>query len=272
MLPYLAASGHNLYTKSAKVYLQQISNLQTEHPNVPKHFEEGLHVLRRSDSLWAGLSSDLINEQVLMRNIVTGVHAHTTVNVDTAKNVGATILQSIDWKTAAEYTFKKKEQAVTLNTKSSIKIDGDEVKVDPQLSSRDSSLSHRLQMNLNKPSSMSYAVTHQLFLMHCSCCENHTGQPDVPEIPADVQYVLDGGALVQRIPWSRGAIYKYIFNTYTEYVMRKYGEAIVAFDGYEGTSTKDINHQKRSKGKAGTTVTFTEDMRTTEKDQFLGNK
>ena len=71
MLPYLAASCHNLYTKSAIVYLQQMFNIQTEHPNVLKHFEEGLHVVRRSDRLWAGLSFDLITEQVLMQSLKT---------------------------------------------------------------------------------------------------------------------------------------------------------------------------------------------------------
>ena len=66
MLPYLAASGHNLYTKSARVYLQQMCNLKTEHPEVQQRFEEGFHVIRRSNRMWAGLSPDLIIEQVLM--------------------------------------------------------------------------------------------------------------------------------------------------------------------------------------------------------------
>ncbi len=73
MLPYMAASGHNLYTKSAMLYLQQMSNLKTQHqhPDVQQHFDEGLHVIRRSNRLWAGLSSDLIIEQVLMRSLKT---------------------------------------------------------------------------------------------------------------------------------------------------------------------------------------------------------
>ena len=48
-----------------------MSNLQAEHHNVLKHFEEGLHVVRRSDRLWAGLSSDLMIEQALMRSLKT---------------------------------------------------------------------------------------------------------------------------------------------------------------------------------------------------------
>ena len=68
MLPYMAASGHNSYTKSAMLYLQQMWNLKTQHPDVHRHFNKGLHVIRRSNRLWAGLSSDLIIEQVLMRS------------------------------------------------------------------------------------------------------------------------------------------------------------------------------------------------------------
>jgi len=71
MLPFLAASGHNNYTKSVWIYLQQISHLQEDHPEVYEHFRKGLHVIRRSDHYWAGLSSDLVIEQVLMRSMKT---------------------------------------------------------------------------------------------------------------------------------------------------------------------------------------------------------
>ena len=38
MLPFLAASGHNNYTKSLWIYLQQMSHLQEDHPEVYEHF------------------------------------------------------------------------------------------------------------------------------------------------------------------------------------------------------------------------------------------
>ncbi len=218
MLPYLAASGHNNYTRSALVYLQRMSNLQDEHPHVYEHFVNGLHVVRRSDRHWAGLSSDLVIEQVLMRsmktsggltrgrgmteqqrvtwllsmptcekinetmqeltgvnyntgeqnkditrarqerdwkdtntvlrylqerspfipdtslqNICTGVNAHSIVNVDKAKEVGNGILADMEGKTVAEHTFKRNNQAITLDTKSTVKIDGVVVHIDPQL-------------------------------------------------------------------------------------------------------------------------------------------
>ena len=71
MLPYLAASGHNLYVKCARLYLQSMSNLRDDHPAVYRDFVSGLHVVRRSDRLWAGLSTDLAIEQVLMRSLKT---------------------------------------------------------------------------------------------------------------------------------------------------------------------------------------------------------
>ena len=67
MLPYLAASGHNHYTKCVWIYLQQMSKLEDEHPAVYRHFIKGLHAVRRSDRLWAGLPTDLVIEQALMR-------------------------------------------------------------------------------------------------------------------------------------------------------------------------------------------------------------
>ena len=55
MMPYLAASGHNVHTKCIHVYLQQIHKLHETHPEVSKQFDQGLHVVRRSDRLRAGL-------------------------------------------------------------------------------------------------------------------------------------------------------------------------------------------------------------------------
>jgi len=71
MLPYMAAAGHNNYTKCLHLYLQRMSSLQNDHPDVYQHFQDGLHVIRRSDPYWAGLSSDLVIEQVLMRSMKT---------------------------------------------------------------------------------------------------------------------------------------------------------------------------------------------------------
>ena len=69
MLPYLAASGHDIYTKSLYVYLKQVIRLGNRHPDVHRQFTQGMHVVRRSDRFWAGLSPDLVLDQVLMRRL-----------------------------------------------------------------------------------------------------------------------------------------------------------------------------------------------------------
>ena len=95
----------------------------------------------------------------------------------------------------------------------------------------------------------------------------------LPEIQGRIPYVLDGGALIHSIPWVRGSIYKDVCTLYTNYVRRKYGNAIIVFDGYEGLSTKNITHQRRTKGQTGPKVTFTEDTAVSIwKDQFLANR
>ena len=62
-------------------------------------------------------------------------------------------------------------------------------------------------------------------------------------IPNGTQYVLDCGALVQRIPWVKGCTYCDICNQYTAYATKKNGEVIIVFDGYETANTKDNTHQ-----------------------------
>ena len=71
MLPFYAAAGHNLYAKSVYIYLQQMLELNSKHADILELFKKGfhVHVIGRSDRFWAGLSSDLVIEQVLMRNV-----------------------------------------------------------------------------------------------------------------------------------------------------------------------------------------------------------
>ena len=58
---------------------------------------------------------------------------------------------------------------------------------------------------------------------------------------------------------------------YTDYLAKKYGEAIVVFDGYGKSSTKDMVHRQKACCGA-VAVTFTEDMKlsTYEESKFSG--
>ena len=68
----------------------------------------------------------------------------------------------------------------------------------------------------------------------------------VSECPNDVVYVLDGGALLQQLPWPNQTTYANLSTLYVQYVHHHYNHAVVVFDGYgSGPSTKDEAHQRR---------------------------
>ena len=71
MLPYLAASGHSLYAKCARIYMQTMLSLEQDYPDVHRNFVQGFHVARRSSRPWARLSTDLMIAQVLMISMNT---------------------------------------------------------------------------------------------------------------------------------------------------------------------------------------------------------
>ena len=287
MLPYLAASGHNHYTKSVWIYLQQMSKLEDEHPDVYRHFLQGLYVVRRSDRLWAGLSTDLVIEQVLMRtlktsggltrgrgmteqqrltwvmampvcaevnkimqdltgiryntgehnkditvarqardwkdtntvlmylsdrnpfpsdsdlqNISTGVHAHSTVDVDNAKAVRKVILDDMKGQSVVDYTFRRKNQAITMDIKSSVKIDGNIVQIDPQLLFQPLTLAARATHDVEavfKYELCNYppALFESLLLLReaqkpvlADAIRALLQPPDIPGVSGEVQYVL----------------------------------------------------------------------------------
>ena len=68
MLNLFAATGHSHYTKCARLYLQMMMERPTTHAWLHGKFLCGYSV-RRSRQFWAGLSTDLIIEQVLMRSL-----------------------------------------------------------------------------------------------------------------------------------------------------------------------------------------------------------
>ena len=67
MLGLFAATGHNNYAKSARLYVQQMSNLSHTHPQLYEQFMNDHHTIRRSDRLWSRLSPDMVIEQTMMR-------------------------------------------------------------------------------------------------------------------------------------------------------------------------------------------------------------
>lgn len=68
-----------------------------------------------------------------LRNIETGVTADSKVNVDSAKEVGERIIESMSGQSISTYSFKRSQQVVTLNSKNFMKIDEEPIFIDPQL-------------------------------------------------------------------------------------------------------------------------------------------
>lgn len=66
-------------------------------------------------------------------NVTNGTVAKSNVNVDKVKEIGHKIFNSMTEENDVEYSFKRKEQAMTFGQSNSIKIGKEEVQVDPQL-------------------------------------------------------------------------------------------------------------------------------------------
>jgi hypothetical protein len=96
---------------------------------------------------------------------------------------------------------------------------------------------------------------------------------DVAVLSTNLQFVLDGGALLHRIPWNCGSTYDEICQQYTSYVRSHYGKSVIVFDGYlNGPSTKDITHERRTLMYVGATVQVSGSMVFQgKKTEFLSN-
>ena len=59
--------------------------------------------------------------------------AQERVNVEKAREIGVKIVESVAGQSTDEFTFRKANQAVTLRSRSTVKIKGEHVNIDPHL-------------------------------------------------------------------------------------------------------------------------------------------
>ena len=189
-------------------------------------------------------------------NISNGMTAHPRVDVDNSKEIGEHIIQMMVGKSADDFTFRQINQAITLADKSAIRIRGEEVKVDPQL------IFQRLATVGERTEELASIFKYELCTYPPALFDS-SGLPleankavlaealwkmntsKDTQLPDQVYYVLDGGALIHRIPWPRGSTFESICEMYVKYVKRHYGLAAVVFDGYSyEMSTKRCNTHK----------------------------
>lgn len=215
---------------------------------------------------------------------------------DEAQEVGNAILISMEGQ-AANLTLKKKDEAVTMTTKSLRVEAGAPVAMDADLlfqrfitAAQATELYEKNKRDLFKYelSSFPTALFESPDFMRqpnkASLADElwkivlkNTIPRSVPlSLPTDLQYVLDGGSLLQRLqaPWKRGNSFQSIIEAYVHFVNCHYPGAVVVWDGYSsGPTTKDMTHLRRSKGLIGRAVHFTPEMTLqSTKEQFLANK
>ena len=184
-----------------------------------------------------------------------------------------------------QVTFRKANQAVTLGSRSTVKIKGEHVNIDPRL------LFQRLLTVIERCDDVTSLFQYKLCTYPAALFESSSLplQPNKAVLEdclwksmkeeqrnpsGDVQYVLDGGALLHRVPWPRGSIYESVSHLYVRYVTQKYGAVAIVFDGYnDDPTTKDATHLRRTVACVGVTVHFASGMMIkSKKDEFLNNK
>ena len=88
-------------------------------------------------------------------------------------------------------------------------------------------------------------------------------------------YVLDGGALLHRVHWRKGATFKEIIESYRSYVRKHYDNCSVVFDGYDNTTSIKSNEHARRIALNGSSrdINIMEDNEAPyTRERFLSNK
>ena len=70
---------------------------------------------------------------VALRKFSTGLETDSTVNVDAAEATGNSILKQMLGKRVKDFNFVWKDQAITVDVRTSAKADGESINIDPQL-------------------------------------------------------------------------------------------------------------------------------------------
>ena len=225
-----------------------------------------------------------------LRNVVTGVIAAEKVNVTQAKEVGDSILDGMFGKKVCNYTFQKKDTAITMESKSKIQIDAEDVHIDPQL------LFQRLVIIGTQKDKLNEAFRHELCGFPAALFERRDvllkatkpvlanaiwelapaiSDEDQEQLESShIKHVIDRGALLHRILWENGQTYDATCQRYATYVMRKYKQPTVIFDGYDcGPAPKDGTQSRRIRSGAVRDVHVSPGMQLNmKKDDILASK
>ena len=181
-----------------------------------------------------------------LRNIVTRVVAHDSVNVDGYKSVGTQIIEKMRGQPVFTYSCKRKDRVKTLGDASSVRIKP-ERSIDPALLFQrllviskvgEFSLEEVLDFELSPfPPALfeaSYIMRKAEKAQLTKAIDDHarslSDDAVTNELPKTENYVLDGGSLLHRVQWTKGSTDGSIAQSYTDFTLRNYGTAKAVFE------------------------------------------
>jgi len=96
------------------------------------------------------------------------------------------------------------------------------------------------------------------------------------QLSGQVKYVIDGGHLLHRVPWTTGTSFSNICDSYITYIKKHYGpQPVVVFDGYpplSASGTKTAERMKRSRKTSSVDILIDDRLvPTMSKASFLSN-
>jgi hypothetical protein len=230
-------------------------------------------------------------EDPSLRCIATGMTARGDVDTDDAVNVGKIIMLKMVGKTS-DMTFLKKDQVTTLGAKANTgKKTEQQNEINPDVLFQRMIAVARVD-GVDLHTCFQYEMTAQpASLFEPSGLMRQANKATlgdaiwtpmkgvdmalpITEPTETVTHVIDGGSLLHRLPWPKGATFDSVCNSYVDLVKRSYSNPVVVFDGYDDIpTTKDEAHFRRSHGVVGVQVAFSPCMVVDmKKEEFLANK
>ena len=221
----------------------------------------------------------------LLVSIATGIVADSSVNCDSAIQVGETAMKRMTGKTYAEVKLHRKDKVKSLGAmKNIIKVRGEEVVVNPSI------LFSRITCILNTSSELETFLQYELAPQPPSLFVDGQMRKTTKSalgkmlkslvssqntLPTNAHFVIDGGHLLQSVVWPKPATYLNICESYTSHVLNHYKTgATVVFDGYDGpVSTKSAEQNRRAKRSTSADIVIALNLpTTTSQSEFLGNR
>lgn len=229
-----------------------------------------------------------LNEGPTLRNIFDGMESGSSVNVDRSFEIGEKIVSSMRNQCVSDYTFKKVNQAITMQSRNSVMIDGEAVTIDPQLlfqrlillvgNMDDSQLKDVFKYELShRPPSIfdekGYMRSGENTSLDNALLKEVGGEGGVEINDVGCRKILSGEYLLNKVAWKKNQTYDDILNDYVTHV-QQYNSPTIVFDAYtSGPSIEDEFHLRKCNGVTGVKIAFTKSMPfNSKKDSFLINK